>query len=1126
MTYSVSTSEGALDITAVHEKSYLTESGPFSIHALWCALKSRLRLSSTQQIQCETSHSTIPLSSLTSAKLANLREGFIHDLLLAHVGIVSHRFSWYQESEKPLLSGFFVWNGNPLDAVAFHVTQGALSSYLKPHLRSATSFRRLDWLTSGSLLPDATKHRGNVWLALLHGISEWLRIYTITLENLRTSQMVAIGPEKNDLLALTHLLRPVMTNMFLVARLCGVLADDTVLLPRAPAILSLSGIHLLAWLAHQAADTSSVCNSSYVVRFIFHRACAPFLRFLYMWVQDGTHEDPFHEFGIVVNNRFIFRKDANFWRHAVSYQEDVSQVEGRGTFVEPMLRKHSNCKVQRAAFLGLLPQNSEAAVLRCGLSLHLLRSIAPNHFLFDKVNAFPQLEFPCLDPAANRYRLQKHLSLIDKEAERAKQTWYQKVLEEESLKSATIRKAHKYNEIQSCKVELAPKTRVVGVQSEVDAHGEASTCLDGNQHCDFLTDAFLTENEVDVANCRPKSSFLASDCLEEVKTKKWRNNTERISEVDEGIRVAGDEVQPQTQRIPLAPVNARLPRQNPQPPSSTRSSTDNVDLVENVPDLGGATNCSSEEEFLLKSKTQTSDDSPSTVSDRLGLLERRIKEKIIRSRQHGGKIRVTARTKTNYLSTKSERSQNCGFMESRAEEANFTKGIRSPAGETAWQELPEQDPLPEEEIIAFSQELFGPPKSRPAPWFNSADDSFVPIGSNAVSKYLLATEGSANRKGAHHKRVPTIPSLSDLDRAINAPLQERIAIVDKCLLNHLLMDLKLFDHLRFVKSLFCHEHPVITDRLLGALFAEFSNSGKGRSIFEDKKRFQDLIPATLLNVNLESAGAESTNAFESAYGRVLFYLKRLESVQTVSSTTTGYVDSIFNTFVLVYKAPWPLNICLHDRVLAKYNTVFCLLARVKYALWTLESVFNYLRDHRRDLSPSTGVYFKASLWRHEMDQVIRALDAYFSIYAVQVNWNIFMKRLDAFEPYPINPSQYLNKLTSVKNLDELCEAHEDSVNGIIKCCLVHNDEDDSCTRRSVVGLLECVHRFQRALFILSQDNVVSADDQMSAAINRFRLHAQSLHYELRARITSNQKGTKELSHLTYILGCCQFYVTD
>lgn len=111
--------------------------------------------------------------------------------------------------------------------------------------------------------------------------------------------------------------------------------------------------------------------------------------------------------------------------------------------------------------------------------------------------------------------------------------------------------------------------------------------------------------------------------------------------------------------------------------------------------------------------------------------------------------------------------------------------------------------------------------------------------------------------------------------------------------------------------------------------------------------------------------------FDTSFQRVLFYLKRLRTVHMADSSGHGSVivlifgglefplpisfqrsflrtvDRAFDSLTLVYNAPWPLNIWLHDRVLAKYNTIFCILARVKYALWALESVFHFLRNHRK-----------------------------------------------------------------------------------------------------------------------------------------------------------------------------------
>ena len=188
--------------------------GPLSIHALLCAFKSRYQTNSCPQIQHNLSISPIPLCFFTPEKLESLRKEFVHDLLLAHLGVVSHRFYWEQESGKPHFSGSFVWRGDALDAIAFQVTHGSLSTYLKAHLLAATAFRRLDWLSSKAFVSNAvTEYRSYVWLALLHAVSEWLRVYAVTMEDLCAHYSAMKGTKENELLALSHLLRPLMPNM-------------------------------------------------------------------------------------------------------------------------------------------------------------------------------------------------------------------------------------------------------------------------------------------------------------------------------------------------------------------------------------------------------------------------------------------------------------------------------------------------------------------------------------------------------------------------------------------------------------------------------------------------------------------------------------------------------------------------------------------------------------------------------------------------------------------------------------------------------------------------------------------------------------------------------------------------
>ncbi|VDM35754.1 unnamed protein product [Hydatigera taeniaeformis] len=114
------------------------------------------------------------------------------------------------------------------------------------------------------------------------------------------------------------------------------------------------------------------------------------------------------------------------------------EVEGdSGDFA--ILRKDlGRCK----ALLGLVSADSEPGILRCGLSVLLLRSIAPNHFLFDSVNAFPRLAFPCLSSTDLRRLLQNHTALINEASTAVKKAWFKKLLQAEAEKREALRKTH------------------------------------------------------------------------------------------------------------------------------------------------------------------------------------------------------------------------------------------------------------------------------------------------------------------------------------------------------------------------------------------------------------------------------------------------------------------------------------------------------------------------------------------------------------------------------------------------------------------------------------------------------------------------------------------------------------
>lgn len=88
----------------------------------------------------------------------------------------------------------------------------------------------------------------------------------------------------------------------------------------------------------------------------------------------------------------------------------------------------------------------------------------------------------------------------------------------------------------------------------------------------------------------------------------------------------------------------------------------------------------------------------------------------------------------------------------------------------------------------------------------------------------------------------------------------------------------------------------------------------------------------------------------------------------------------------------------------------------------------------RRLVSCTGSRFKVSIWRHEMDQVVRCLDAYFATQTVFASWPTFLKRIGASSVFFDKqlPDSCPETLTTVTNLDEFCSAHEHSVDEVLQ----------------------------------------------------------------------------------------------
>ncbi|VUZ51938.1 unnamed protein product, partial [Hymenolepis diminuta] len=828
-----------------------------------------------------------------------------------------------------------------------------------------------------------------------------------------------------------------MTNMLAVAHAFGVSPISTQDNAEDIQVQYLSGIRLLAWIGRQVITSSP--NTSRSLEFIFHRAATPFIRFLQLWMKVGVIEDPHNEFSISFNYRFLHRKDANFWRYAVHYQS-FEQLA-----VECLtLRKES--ENQDGALFGLVPASAEVSILRCGLSVHLLRSISPNHFLFENSNAFPCLTFPCLSLSDLRLLIENHQCVIKKASEAVKLKWMEKLLKVEDQKRKELRKAlDSYASKRNARLAKEKATREVEFQKRQALRQEAEEAIREKRKRELELLATLQREEIELL--RPDAA--QTKIVEEEKERLLREHGERMSELDERIREAAANLQySQKSRHPLAVLNTEeIPSR--QTVSTKLEREADSEFVENVEGIV----CPSEEEKKKDNYSHGSSlDSRKCSSIGISFLNKHLepvnegKKSFIEVRN---KLNESRRAKVAHFQSKRHFNRE-DFEGNRARDIIYGKGLGPTARDSAWEKPKPREHLPDDVIIAFSQELLEPSQLKTSPWFDPAINNHAVGCSNPFSAFLRSLGVNSIQGQICSAKYQAVPFFSALDRVIARPLLAHAEIVDRCLLEHFVMELRLLEHLRFVKSIFCHEHATISPQILNALFNELSNRGEVRNIFNDKRRFEDLVPCELFKL-------QNSPKFEIGFEQVPFYFKQLKTVPV--NNCRGHVDWVFKTLVFVYNTPWPINICLHERVLAKYNTIFCIIGRIKYALWELESVYRFLREHRNDMEFDN--HFQISARRHGMEVVVRALYSYISLHTVQSQWGAFAKQVGGSLAAEAGELM-LEDLTKAKSLDDVCEKHEACVDSILQSCLIDDtDEEGQQIRESLMGLLECANRFHR-----------------------------------------------------------------
>ncbi|KAA3680410.1 gamma-tubulin complex component 6, partial [Paragonimus westermani] len=383
-----------------------------------------------------------------------------------------------------------------------------------------------------------------------------------------------------------------------------------------------------------------------------------------------------------------------------------------------------------------------------------------------------------------------------------------------------------------------------------------------------------------------------------------------------------------------------------------------------------------------------------------------------------------------------------------------------------------------------------------------------------------------------------------LDKIVLLPLTSYIQSIDRVLCDHILYNLGLMEHLNCLRQVCFLENGTFAQLLCDGLFEVATGNLATRSTIYNGSFLHDLMQS-VIKTFLPSPDEVNT---EDCFYRWIDDSAPLvirTPIDLISSKTiheeSGRSGNRFSPFsfdhlTIVYHAPWPLNILIHPDVVSKYNLVFRQLIRVKFAVWVLNAAYHRLRQlNVAQLSPpASASVHQVTLWLHEMDQVVRGLEAYLGNQAVKANWSKFAARLTGtfVSSFP-SPAQSLY-LKQVAHLEELAEAHDSYLNEVTHCCLL--DSADREIQQVVQGLLACVHWFHKVLITVQWPTCSTSTrglersrhaglEQLQSAHQSFRQHARFL--RLRAgRLLSARSGNQasfNLNHLITALGTNDFF---
>ncbi|XP_048477406.1 gamma-tubulin complex component 6, partial [Rhincodon typus] len=270
---------------------------------------------------------------------------------------------------------------------------------------------------------------------------------------------------------------------------------------------------------------------------------------------------------------------------------------------------------------------------------------------------------------------------------------------------------------------------------------------------------------------------------------------------------------------------------------------------------------------------------------------------------------------------------------------------------------------------------------------------------NVISEpYLLPLDPSVRRAtDATAVQASSLISLPVLMKhSITAPLIAHASLVNKAIIDYLFVELNIEQDFEALRHFLLMEDGEFAQSLSDMLFEKL---GSGQTPGE-------LLNPLVLNSILNKALQYSLHGDSKLASNLTFALKYLPEVFKPNA------PDALNCLELRYKVNWPLNIVITESCMSKYNKIFSFLLQLKHMFWTLKDVWFHLKRTALVNRFSNSVQFhQLQLYRHEMQHFVKVIQGYIANQILHVTW-----------------CEFVHKLSSVGNLDELHRTHAEYLN--------------------------------------------------------------------------------------------------